>query len=106
MMSDRKKYQVIVSQRATQMHVSHAAFLAQVNIEAAERLVHEFETAANSLEDMPHRCPWLSGEYIPSNKYRYVLFERHYAILYQIVDDIVYADYAIDFRQDYGWLFR
>ena len=105
-MENQSKYRVIVSEQATQMLVFHAAFLAQVSPEAAERLTVEFEKAANSLETMPQRCPGLSGEYIPSNKYRYVLFERHYAILYQIVDDIVYADYAIDFRQDYGWLFR
>ncbi len=55
---------------------------------------------------MTLHCPWLFGDYIPVHKYRYILFEKHYAILYQAVDDIVYADYVIDFRQEYGWLFR
>lgn len=56
-MERRNKYGVIVSERAAQMLVSHAAFLAQVSPEAAERLTAEFEKAANSLELMPQRCP-------------------------------------------------
>lgn len=67
-MEQQNKYRVIVSARAAQMLVSHAAFLAQVNPAAAERLTVEFEKAAKSLEQMPQRCPWLKGEYIPKNQ--------------------------------------
>ena len=81
-------------------------FLAQVSLEAAERLTAEFEKTANSLEIMPQRCPWLSGEYIPKNAYRFILFEKRYMIIFQIIDDTVYADYVVDCRQDYGWLIR
>ena len=105
-MERRTKYGVIVSERATQMLISHAAFLAQVSPEAAERLTAEFEKTANSLELMPQRCPWLTGEYIPRNAYRFILFEKRYMIIFQIIDDIVYADYVVDCRQDYGWLLR
>ena len=73
------------------MLVSHAAFLAQVSLEAAERLTAEFEKTANSLEIMPQRCPWLSGEYIPKNAYRFILFEKRYMIIFQIIDDTVYG---------------
>lgn len=104
-MEQQNKYRVIVSERATQMLISHAAFLAQVSPEAAERLTAEFEKAANSLELMPQRCPWLTGEYIPRNAYRFILFEKRYMIIFQ-VDDIVYADYVVDCRQDYNWLIR
>ena len=79
-MKQQNKYRVIVSERATQMLVSHVAFLAQVSPEAAERLTAEFEKAANSLELMPQRCPWLTGEYIPRNAYRFILFEKRYMI--------------------------
>ena len=103
-MENQSKYRVIVSERATQMLVSHAAFLAQVSPEAAERLTVEFEKAANSLEIMPQRWPWLSGEYIPKNAYRFILLEKRYMIIFQIIDDTVYADYVVDCRQDYGWL--
>ena len=103
-MEQRNKYRVIVSERATQMLVSHVAFLSQVSPEAAERMTVEFEKAANSLQLMPQRCPWLTGEYIPRTAYRFILFEKRYMIIFQIVDDIVYADYVVDCRQDYSWL--
>ena len=61
-MEQQNKYRVIVSARAAQMLVSHAAFLAQASPAAAERLTVEFEKAAKSLEQMPQRCPWLKGE--------------------------------------------
>ena len=105
-MEQQNKYHVIVSERATQMLVSHVAFLAQVSPEAAERLTAEFEKAAKSLEQMPQRCPWLKGEYIPKNAYRFILFENRYMLILQIVDHTVYADYVVDCRQDYGWLIR
>lgn len=103
-MKQQSKYKVIVSKKATQMLVSHAAFLAQVSPAAAERLTTEFEKSAKSLESMPQRCPWLRGAYIPQNTYRFILFEKHYMIIFQIIDDVVYADYVVDFRQDYHWL--
>ncbi|MCI5687318.1 MAG: type II toxin-antitoxin system RelE/ParE family toxin [Emergencia sp.] len=105
-MEQRNRYHVVVSEQATQMLVSHAAFLAQVSPEAAERLTTEFEKTANSLEIMPQRCPWLTGEYIPRNTYRFIMFEKRYMIIFQVMDDIIYADYVVDCRQDYGWLIR
>jgi len=104
-MEKQTKYRVVVSERAAQMLISHAAFLAQVSVDAAERLTDKFEHAANSLEFMSQRCPWLRGEYIPKNTYRFLLFENRYMILFQISDNTVYADYVIDCRQDYAWLF-
>ncbi len=51
-MEHQNEYRVIVSERATQMFVSHAAFLAQVSTEAAERLTAEFEKIRNYTESM------------------------------------------------------
>jgi plasmid stabilization system protein ParE len=99
-------YSVIISKRATQMLVNHAAFLSQVNEDVAENLVISFENAAKTLEQMPHRCPWLVGEFIPRNLYRYLIFEKRYLLIYQIKDKKVYVDYVLDNREDYGWLFR
>ena len=100
------KYQVIVSDHAGQMLASHAAFLGQVSPDAAERLVVEFEEAAKSLEQMPRRFPFLQGDYIPYGKYRYCLFAKRYMLIYQMVDNVVYAEYVIDCRQDYQWLIK
>lgn len=100
------KYNVIVSERATGMLVKHAAFLAQVSSEAAERLTAAFEKAADSLEDMPQRCPLLTGVNDTNHSYRFLLFEKRYIIIFQIHDNSVYIEYVVDGRQDYGWLLR
>ena len=92
-------YSVVVSERAAQMLVSHASFLANVNVEAANRLTSEFVETANSLRNMPQRHPWLRGDYIPRNTYRFALFEKRYMLIFQIVDDIVYVDYVVDPRR-------
>lgn len=103
-MQKENKYQVEVSRKATQMLVSHAAFLAQVSASAAEKLVAAFERAANSLEMMPQRCPWLTGEEIPKCAYRFLVFEKRYMLIFQIQDHTVFVDYVVDCRQDYDWL--
>jgi len=86
--------------------VDHAAFLAQVSKEAAERMVNEFENAADSLKIMPQRCPWLRANYIPKRTYRYLLFAKRYMLVFLIEDDKVFVEYVLDCRQDYGWLFH
>lgn len=101
-----KGYRVIVSKQAAQMLVAHAAFLAKVSADAAERLTAEFEENANSLAQMPHRGRWLEGEPIPYQKYRYLIFGRWYLLVYQVSADTVYIDHVIDSRQDYRWLFE
>lgn len=98
------KYQIIISEKATQMLVSHASFLAQVSYDAAQNFIIQFETTVNSLESMPERCPWFRGEYIPKNTYRFIVFGKYYMLLYQVKDSTVYGDYIIDTRQDYQWL--
>lgn len=103
-MEKQNKYRVVVSEQAKQMLVFHAAFLAQVSPSAAERLTQGFEKAANSLEVMPQRCLWLSGDYIPRNAYRFILFEKRYMLIFKIVEDTVYVDHVVDCSQDYGWL--
>lgn len=100
------RYRVIISNRAAEMLVSHAAFLAQASESAAGRLVDAFQEAANSLEILPHRCPWLAGEFIPVHTYRYLIFEKRYLMIYQVKDKTVYVDYIVDCRQDYGWLVK
>ena len=101
-MGKQNDYQVSISEKAAQMLVSQAAYLAQTNLEAAERLVISFETAANSLCTMPQRCPWLTVGHIPKNKYRFLIFEKHYLLIFQIIEKTVYADYVVDGRQNFG----
>ena len=103
---ENKKYCVVVSEQASQMLISNAAFLAQINEKAANRLVDEFERTMHSLETMPFRCPRLTGEYFSANIYRFIVFEDRYMLIFKIVDEIVYVDYVVDCRQDYRWIIK
>lgn len=105
-MKINNKYQVIVSEKAAQMLVSHAAFLAQVSPKAAVRLTVEFEKTASSLEFMPHRCPRFASEYELKNSYHYILFEKRYMLIFQILGNSVYVDYMLDCRQDHSMFVR
>jgi len=102
--SEDKEYTVVIQDPATGMLLEHARFLAQVSENAAYRLVDEFYNNAKSLEHMPERCPWLSDINIPSKKYRKLILEKRYLILFIIREDTVYIDAVVDCRQDYGWL--
>lgn len=102
--SENKRYTVVISNEATQMLVSHARFLAQVSEHAAMWLIETFQIKAKSLEQYPERNPWLVDPLIPSGKYRKLLLEKRYLLVYQIKGDIVYVDAVVDTRQDYSWL--
>ena len=101
-----KVYNIIIQTPATEMLVEHARFLAQVSEAAAERLAAEFYIKAKTLERMPERCPWLSGYSIPEKKYRKLIFEDNYMLVFQIVGDIVYVDAMVDCRSEYNWLLQ
>jgi len=98
------RYRVIVSDNAARMLVSHARFLANVSEDAAIAFTEEFNKQANSLSELPERCPWLDSPYIPKRKYRKLTFSGKYLILYQIKGEHVLIDYVVDCRQDYQWL--
>ena len=99
-----KEYTVIVQEPAKEMLLNHARFLAQVSENAANRLVEDFVIKAKTLEYMPERCPWLADNGIPQRKYRKLIFEKHYMLVYQVIGDSVYVDAMVDCRQDYRWL--
>lgn len=102
--SENRQYTVIVSDEAAQMLVAHARFLAQVSEPAALRLIEVFNEKALSLEKFPERNPWLTDPLIPAGKYRKLLLEKRYLLVYQIRESIVYVDAIADTRQDYNWL--
>ena len=99
-----KTYKVIIQTPAAQMLVEHASFLAQVSITAAERLVDEFYAKAKSLENMPERCPWLTGYSIPEKKYCKLIFDYFYMLVFQVSGSTVYVDAMVDCRSEYQWL--
>ena len=101
-------YRVEISTEALDMLMKHVAFLAQVSSDAAEKLRDEFKSQLQSLSQMPHRCPWIEGEYFPYRKYHKLIFGERYAIIYQVDEKaaVVHVDYVIDFRTEYSLLFR
>ncbi|MBQ4487571.1 MAG: type II toxin-antitoxin system RelE/ParE family toxin [Oscillospiraceae bacterium] len=94
------RYNVIISQNVYEMLGRHAAFIAKVNVNAAKKLAVSFKSAAESLKQMPERFPIYKGDYMPNNKYRYVLFEKWFILLFKIEGTDVYIDSVIDARRD------
>jgi plasmid stabilization system protein ParE len=86
------------------MLADHARFLARVSEKAAMRLVSEVERKAGLLEKNPEGYPWLSDPLLPEHKYRKLLFEKRYLIVYQVEENSVFVDAVVDCRQDYAWL--
>lgn len=105
-MTENKRYQVIISDRAKRMLGTHIRFMAQVNKAAAAAKKKEIVTAMRSLSQMPQRFPFFDELYITPNKYHKMFIEKWYLVLYQIQDDTVYVDYILDCRKDYSWLIR
>ncbi|MEA4902505.1 MAG: hypothetical protein VB077_12880 [Desulfitobacterium sp.] len=68
------------------------------------RLIENFQVRAKSLEQFQERNPWLIDPLIPPEKYRKLLFEKWYLLIYLIKENTVYVDAVVDTRQDYGWL--
>lgn len=105
-MAKIQQYKVVVSDRARTMLGMHIRFLANVSIKAAREVKSNILNAVRSLSEMPERFPFLDAEHIPPNKYHRMYVENRYLVLYQIKDKIVYVDYIVDCRQDYGWLIK
>ena len=104
METENKKYKVTISERASEMLVSDTRFLAHISEQAAQNLIEEFKASAKLLEDLPERDPRLDVPDMPINKYRKLLLDKQYLLIYQIKGNLVYVDYFVDCRQDYEWL--
>lgn len=100
------RYDVILSDRATQMMEVHIRFMSNSSIAAARKTRQIMIEAMRSLSEMPERFPFFDAEYVPQNKYHKMYVEAWYLILYQIKDREVCIDYILDCRQDYRWLLK
>ncbi len=103
-MTKDRKYKVVVSDRAKRMLGTHLRFMAQVSKEAAAEKKKQLMITMGSLSRNPQRVPFFEEPYIPQNKYHKMFVEKWYLILYQVQDDIVYVEYILDCRREYGWL--
>ncbi len=100
------QYKVFVSEQAIRMLKLNIAFIAEVNVEAYSKLKKAIMDGIRSLEYMPKRYPFFNEEYMLPNKYRKMVINKYYFILYQIQDDVVNVDYILDCRKDFKWLHK
>jgi len=99
MHNNEQVYTVIVDPAASDRMYDHFEFLAQFNKTAAENLLGKLLSDIRSLEYMPYRNPIYNSPYITSGKYRYMVSDSRYRIVYQIENTLVFVDDIQDCRQ-------
>lgn len=97
---NEKAYQVIIASDANGRMYDHFEFLARVSVNAANRLLDELLKDIRNLRTDPFRYPVYSRPYLPVGKYRYILSNKRYRIVYQIIGNQVFVDDIQDCRQD------
>ncbi len=103
----KKKYKVIISDRAWNQIGIHVRFLSQTSRSAARRARRRLTDAIDMLAEMPERYPRLDDELsLPGREYRKMYVENWYIVLYRIVGNTVSVEWIIDARQDYDWLMQ
>ena len=100
MEADEKIYNVIIDPSANDRMAEHIEFLARVSENAANRLLNELLTGIRSLKTLPYRNPIFNRPYLPEGKYRYLILNKRYRMVYQIDGDFVFVDDIEDCRQD------
>ena len=97
---DSNRYHYFIDPIADQKLAKHIEFLARVNERVAIKLYDEYNEAIEYLERYPESCPpYYLGNPIDA-KLRYKLFSKRYRIVFEIVDNKVYAYDIQDCRQD------
>jgi len=99
MENENKIYDVIVDPAANDRMYEHFEFLARVSVDAANNLLDSLLNDIRSLERMPFRNPIYNRPYLPTGKYRYMMSNKRYRIVYQIDGDFVFVDDIQDCRQ-------
>ncbi|MCL2213501.1 MAG: type II toxin-antitoxin system RelE/ParE family toxin [Oscillospiraceae bacterium] len=93
-------YNVVVAPAANDRMAEHFEFLARVSIEAANNLLEKLTCDINSLQTLPFRNPVFDRPFVTPQKYRHMLSNKRYRIVYQVVGDTVFVDDIQDCRQD------
>ena len=95
-----KVYHVSIDPSANDRMADHMEFLARVSEDAANRLLDDLMANIRSLKKMPFRNPVYNRPYLPTDKYRFLVVNKRYRIVYQIDGDTVFVDDIQDFRQN------
>jgi len=97
---DEMQYRVRIAPSAVDRMEEHFEFLAQVSSSAADKLRLELKKDIQSLQVMPYRNPSYRKCYLQPEKYRYLISQKRYRIIYQIVENTVFVDDIQDCRQN------
>jgi len=100
MKRNEKVYQVIIASDANDRMYDHFEFLARVSVNAAKRLLDGLLKDIRNLRTDPFRYPVYHRPYLPDGKYRYILSNKRYRIVYQIIGNHVFVEDIQDCRQD------
>jgi len=100
MKHEKKVYQIIIDPAANDRMYEHFEFLARVSADAANRLLEGLLKDIRSLKTLPFRNSPYNRAYLPVGKYRYMISNKRYRIIYQIDGDFVFVDDIQDCRQD------
>ena len=95
-----RRYHYFIDPLADKKLAEHIEFLARVSEKAAIKLYDEYNETIEYLENYPESC----SPYYPSipidAELRYILFSKRYRIVFEIVDNKIYAYDVQDCRQD------
>lgn len=97
---NEKVYQIIIASDANSRMYDHFELLARVSVNAANRLLDGLLKDIRNLRTDPFRYPVYNRPYLPVGKYRYLLSNKRYRIVYQIIGNQVFMDDIQDCRQD------
>jgi len=100
MKDEGKVYQVIIDPAANDRMFEHFEFLARVSVSAANRLLEGLLKSIRTLKTSPFRNPPYNRPYLTPGKYRYMISDKKYRIIYQVDGDFVFVDDIQDCRQD------
>jgi len=98
-----KKYKVTITERADDMMVGHADFLAEVSLGAADRLLSQFDKIGDRIAENPFQFPFadhIDLPNIPPKTFRKCLFEDRYKALFHLEGKNATIVAVIDSRRE------
>jgi hypothetical protein len=104
MEKENKKFDVIISEKALEMIIEHATFLSKVSKAAAMTFNLKIIESIKILQYFPERNSWFSDPTISIYKYRKMIIDSRYLVIFQIKGNKVFVEYILDCRKEYKWL--
>ncbi|MDR1997556.1 MAG: type II toxin-antitoxin system RelE/ParE family toxin [Candidatus Margulisbacteria bacterium] len=93
------KYRIKIAPGVDKRISAHIEFLARVSKVAAQKLAGTLIQDIYSLEELPLRNPAYNNSADPPEKYRYLVSNNKYRIVYQVAEHTVYIYDIQDCRQ-------